>query len=121
MLEVTHELVGDGIFDLWQQIALHDTDAMLGRCDEAIREGRRATEILPFTKDSWTGPIWISYLAQIYAWCGDKDAALQQLKTAAELPTGITYGELKSSPDWDSLRGDPRFDQIVQSLAPKKN
>jgi hypothetical protein len=42
-----------------------------------------------------------------------------QLKAAAELPTGITYGELKSSPDWNSLRGDPRFDQIVASLAPK--
>jgi hypothetical protein len=43
------------------------------------------------------------------------------LETAAELPTGITYGELKSSPDWDSLRGDPRFKQSVASLAPKKN
>jgi tetratricopeptide (TPR) repeat protein len=95
------------------------TDAMLGRCDEAIREGKHATEILPFAKDSWTGPIWMTYLAQIYTWCGDKDAALQQLTTAAELPTGITYGELKSSPDWDSLRGDPRFEQIVAALAPK--
>jgi TolB-like protein/class 3 adenylate cyclase/Flp pilus assembly protein TadD len=103
----------------WTYLGL--TDAMLGRCDEAIREGKRATEILPFTKDSWTGPIWITNLAAIYTWCGDKDAALQQLKTAAELPTGITYGELKSSPDWDSLRSDPRFEQIVQSLAPKKN
>ena len=103
----------------WSYLGL--TDAMLGRCDEAIREGKRATEILPFTKDSWVGPIWITYLAQIYAWCGDRDAALQQLATVAELPTGITYGELKSSPDWDSLRGDLRFEQIVQSLAPKKN
>jgi TolB-like protein/class 3 adenylate cyclase/Tfp pilus assembly protein PilF len=101
----------------WSYIGL--TDAMLGRCDEAIREGKRATEILPFTKDSWTGSIWISNLAAIYTWCGDKDSALQQLKTAAELPTGITYGELKTSPDWDSLRGDPRFDQIVASLTPK--
>jgi TolB-like protein/Tfp pilus assembly protein PilF len=103
----------------WVYLGL--TDAMLGRCDEAVAEGKRATEILPFTKDSWTGPIWITHLATIYAWCGDKDAALQQLKTAAELPTGITYGELKSSPDWDSLRGDPRFDQIVASLAPKES
>ena len=62
---------------------------------------------------------WITYLAVIYAWCGEKEAALQQLKTSAELPTGITYGELKQSPDWDSLRGDPRFEQIVASLAPK--
>jgi TolB-like protein/class 3 adenylate cyclase/Tfp pilus assembly protein PilF len=101
----------------WSYLGL--TDAMLGHCDKAIKEGKRACEILPFTKDSWTGAIWISYLAQIYAWCGDKDAALQQLKTCTELPTGVTYGELKSSPDWDSLRGDPRFDQIVASLAPK--
>ena len=103
----------------WTYLGL--SDAMLGRCDEAIQEGKRATEILPFSKDSWTGPIFISNLAAIYAWCGDKDAALQQLKTCAELPTGITYGELKSSPDWDSLHGDPRFDQIVASLAQKKN
>jgi TolB-like protein/class 3 adenylate cyclase/Tfp pilus assembly protein PilF len=101
----------------WSYLGL--TDSILGRCDEAIREGKRAIEILPFTKDSWTGSIWVTYLAEIYARCGDKDAALQQLKTAAELPTGITYGELKSSPDWDSLRSDPRFEQIVASLAPK--
>jgi hypothetical protein len=63
----------------------------------------------------------MTYLADIYTWCGDKDAALQQLKTVAELPTGISYGELKSSPDWDSLRGDPRFEQIIQSVAPKEN
>jgi hypothetical protein len=33
--------------------------------------------------------------------------------------SGVTYGELKQSPDWDSLRGDPRFEQITTSLAPK--
>ena len=55
----------------------------------------------------------------IYTWCGDKDAALEQLETAAKLPTRLTYGELKRSSDWDALRGDPRFDQIVASLAPK--
>jgi TolB-like protein/class 3 adenylate cyclase/Tfp pilus assembly protein PilF len=102
----------------WSYLGL--TDAMLGRCDEAIQEGKRASEILPFTKDSWVGPIWITNLAAIYTWCGDKDAALQQLKTSAELPTGVSYGELKSSPDWDSLRGDPRFEQIITSLAPKE-
>ena len=92
---------------------------MLGRCGEAIQEGKRACEILPYTKDSWTGPTFITYLGVIYATCGDKEAALQKLKTSAELPIGVTYGELKQSPDRDSLRGDPRFEQIVASLAPK--
>jgi TolB-like protein/Tfp pilus assembly protein PilF/class 3 adenylate cyclase len=102
----------------WAYLGL--TDAMLGRCSEAIQEGKRACEILPYTKDSWTGPRFITYLGVIYATCGDKEAAVQQLKTSAELPIGVTYGELKQSPDWDSLRGDPRFEQIVASLAPKR-
>ena len=101
----------------WAYLGL--TDAMLGRSKEAIREGKRSCEILPYTKDSWIGPTFINYLAVIYAACGEREAALQQLKTSAELPTGVTYGELKQSPDWDSLRGDPRFEQIVASLAPK--
>ncbi|HZD07446.1 MAG TPA: tetratricopeptide repeat protein, partial [Candidatus Limnocylindrales bacterium] len=54
----------------WSYLGL--TDAMLGRCDEAIQEGKRACEILPFTKDSWVGPAWITYLAAIYTWCGNK-------------------------------------------------
>src|SRR5262249_9022787 len=102
----------------WAYLGL--TDAMLGRCSEAIQEGKRACEILPYTKDSWISSLFITYLAEIYAACGKKEAALQQLKISAELPTGVTYGELKQSPDWDSLHGDPRFEQIVASLAPKE-
>ena len=103
----------------WSYLGL--TNSMLGRCDEAIQEGKRACEILPFTKDSWVGPIWITNLASIYTRCGDKDAALEQLEKSVKLPTGITYGELKTSPDWDALRGDPRFEKLVTSLAPKTN
>jgi len=103
----------------WSYLGL--TDAMLGRCDEAIEEGKRACEILPYTKDSWTGSTFITYLAEIYVACGEKEAALQQLKISTELPTGVTYGELKQSPDWNRLRGDPRFEQIVASRAPKDN
>jgi TolB-like protein/Tfp pilus assembly protein PilF len=101
----------------WAYLGL--TDAMLGRCSEAIQEGKRACEILPYRKDSWVGPTFITYLALIYAACGEKEDALQQLKTSAELPVGVSYGELIQSPDWDSLRGDPRFEKIVASLAPK--
>jgi tetratricopeptide (TPR) repeat protein len=102
----------------WSYLGL--TDAMLGRREEAIQEGKRACEILPYTKDSWVGPIFENYLAIIYAACGEKDAALEQLERSAKRPVGITYGELKCNPDWDPLRGDPRFDKIVQSLAPKE-
>ena len=55
----------------------------------------------------------------IYTWVGEKDLALQQLSLYAGQASFVDYGELKLSPDWDPLRGDPRFEKIVASLAPK--
>jgi len=101
----------------WAYLGL--TDAMLGRRDDAIREGKRACELLPYSKDSWVGPQLMNNLAMIYAWVGDKESALKQLEISVNIPTGITYGGLKLNPDWDPLRGDPRFESIVASLAPK--
>ena len=95
-------------------------DAALGRKEEALREGRRAVELLPVEKDAVRGPVAIKYLAMIAAWTGDKDRALQQLATIAPPPSPVTYGRLKLFPFWDPLRGDSRFEQIVASLAPKQ-
>lgn len=94
-------------------------DAGLGRKDEAIREGKRACELLPISKDSWEGPIYVHNLALTYAWVGDNDHAIEQLSSQAKKAIGLSYGELKLDPMWDSLRGDSRFDQLTSSLAPK--
>ena len=94
-------------------------DAGLGRKEEAIREGRHAVELLPVEKDLPSGMDIIKYLAMIAAWVGDKDLACEQLASALSGPSGLTYGELKLMPLWDPLRGDPHFEKIVQSLAPK--
>ena len=97
-------------------------DAGLGRKEEALREGRRAIELLPVEKDSINGAHMIEYFAIIAAWVGEKDVACEQLAKAQQLPGygTITYGQLKLLPWWDPLRGDPRFEKIVESLAPKK-
>ena len=95
-------------------------DAVLGHKEDAIREGRRAVELLPVTKDSITGSFLLQFLALIYAWTGEKDQALEQLAVAARTPGYLSYGELRLHPYFDSLRGDPRFEAIVQSLAPKE-
>jgi TolB-like protein/class 3 adenylate cyclase len=94
-------------------------DAALGRKDEALREGRRAVELLPVKKDSINGQLMITYLAMIAEWVGDKDLACQQLAIAVRPPSTVSYGQLKLLPHWDPLRGDPRFEKIVASLAPK--
>jgi TolB-like protein/Tfp pilus assembly protein PilF len=96
-------------------------DAGLGRKEEALSEGRRAIELLPVEKDSINGAHMIEYFAIIAAWVGEKDLACEQLAKAEQI-TGygaITYGQLKLTPYWDPLRGDPRFEKIVASLAPK--
>jgi TolB-like protein/Tfp pilus assembly protein PilF len=94
-------------------------DAALGHKEEALREGRRAVELLPVDKDSINGVHMIEYLAMIAAWVGDKDLACEQLGIATRLPGGLSYGQLKLLRFWDPLRGDPRFEKIVASLAPK--
>jgi Flp pilus assembly protein TadD len=94
-------------------------DAALGRKEEALSEGRRAIELLPVEKDTMNGGRLVVYLAMIAAWLGDKDLACQQLSTAIRYPTSPSYGQLKLLPTWDPLRGDPCFEGIVASLAPK--
>ena len=95
-------------------------DAALGRKEEALREGRRAVELLPVEKDPINGMVMIKYLAMIAAWVGEKDLACEQLATAVRCPTSgmdLSYGELKLMPFWDPLRGEPCFEKIVNSLA----
>ncbi|PYK19702.1 MAG: hypothetical protein DME55_04300 [Verrucomicrobia bacterium] len=94
-------------------------DAALGRKEEALREGHRAVELLPVEKDSINGIAMVKYLAMIAAWVGDKDLACEQLAVAIRPPSRLTYGQLKLLPFWDSLRGEPCFEKIVASLAPK--
>jgi len=95
-------------------------DAGLGRKEEALREGRRAVELLPVRKDAINGPLMIAYLAMIAAWVGEKDLACEQLAIAVRSPSTLSYGQLKLLPFWDPLRKDPRFEKIVASLAPKE-
>jgi TolB-like protein/Tfp pilus assembly protein PilF len=95
-------------------------DAGLGRKEEAIREGRRAVELLPITKDSMDGSELMKYLGVIYAWCGEKDLAIEQIAATLQIPSTLSYGNLKLHPYWDALRGEPRFEKMLADLAPKR-
>jgi TolB-like protein/Tfp pilus assembly protein PilF len=93
-------------------------DAALGRKQEALSECRHAVELLPVEKDAFNGQLMIHWFAISAAWVGEKDLACEQLAAAVRYPGGPSYGQLKLMPWWDPLRGDPRFEQIVASLAP---
>ncbi len=102
--------------------ALGLIDAALGRKDLALDEGRRAIALTPVEKDVNSGSRVLQYFAITAAWAGEKELALQQLEAGLRAPAAslmLTYGALKLFPVWDPLRGDPRFEKIVQSQAPK--
>ena len=96
-------------------------DAALGRTDLALDEGRRAIALTPVEKDV-DNSLVLQYFAITAAWAGEKELALQQLEAGLRAPAAsniMSYGALKLFPFWDPLRGDPRFEKIVASLAPK--
>jgi len=97
-------------------------DAALGNKELALKEGRRAIALMPLEKDIINGSGVLQYFAITAAWAGEKELALQQLETGLRAPVAslvLSYGALKLLPFWDPLRGDPRFEKIVNSLAPK--
>jgi serine/threonine-protein kinase len=106
--------------DPWLLTALAATDVALGRKDEAIKEGRRAVEMVPISENAVQGP-WIARnLAGVYAWARQPDLAFEQLNILAKIPTdALTYGDLKTHPDWDPVRKDPRFEKLLAELAPR--
>ena len=105
---------GDKPKDASYLAGLAKLDAALGQKEEAIREALRAVELQPIAKDSLNGPAWVTVVALVYAWTGERDRALEQLEIVATIPgLGPTYGDLCFNPCWDSLRGDKRFDKIV--------
>jgi len=87
--------------------------AGLGEKDAAITEGKRAVALLPESQDALDGPKMTLMLAEIYAWTGENDAALELLERSLVTPAGVTISSLKLNPIWDPLRSDDRFQALV--------
>ncbi len=98
---------------------LGQVEAGLSRKEEALRAGRRAVELRPVSQDAMDGTEVLTSLALIYAWIGDNDAAIEQLKLLVNTPASLSYGRLKFDPGWDSVRGDPRFGGLLSQLQPR--
>jgi tetratricopeptide (TPR) repeat protein len=97
----------------------------MGRKDDAIREGQRAVELRPESKDAFDGAIMNCYLALIYARVGQKDLAIQLIERLLKTPGAVdsvdysmTINDLKYRWEWDPLRDDPRFQKLLARNAP---
>jgi tetratricopeptide (TPR) repeat protein len=99
--------------------------ALMGRKTGAIAEGRRAVELKPESKDAVDGSLLSGYLALIYARVGENDLAIplieRLLKTSGPVDSAnyaITVNDLKYRWEWDPIRDDPRFKQLVAETTP---
>ena len=88
--------------------------AVLGRRDDAVREGLRATELLPVVRNAYDGPPVLLDLARIYAMVGDLDLAIDQLQVLLSIPGDLSVPLLAIDPTWDPLRGSPRFQELLE-------
>ena len=95
-------------------------DANLGDKELAIEEATNALHLMPVSKDAYDGPLILQGLAQVYVWTGDHERAFTTLQSLLGMPCYISYGYLKADPAWEPLRKYPRFEQLLESIAPKK-
>ena len=120
----------DAAWSIFGRLALRDTAeanwhnglaraALLrGRPDDAVREARRAVEMLPPSLDHVDGPDHLALLARAHAVAGHADSALARLREVLSLPSRWKPGAVRLTPEFASLRNDPRFVKLLES-APK--
>jgi len=89
-------------------------EAGSGENEKAVQQARRAVELWPITKDALDGATVATIEAQVYAWVGKADEALDKLATLTTVPNALTYGALALDPGWDAVRGDPRFAELLE-------
>ena len=98
----------------------------MDRTSDALREGRRAVELKPISKDVIEGAVVQVFLALIYARTGQPDEAIPRIERLLTSPFAVDYcddsitlSDLRTRWEWDPLRKDPRFQKIIAGPEPK--
>jgi serine/threonine-protein kinase len=99
--------------------------ALMGRKNDAIAEGQRAVTLKPESKDAVDGSLVSGYLALIYARVGENDLAIPLIERLLKTPGpvdsadyAVTVNDLKYRWEWDPIRSDPRFKQMIAETTP---
>jgi serine/threonine-protein kinase len=94
--------------------ALGWTCALLGDKSAAVESGERAVELLPVSADAMAGHSYLVRLAKIYAWSDEPFAAVKTIEKALTMPGWLSVATLERDPDWDPIRADPRFRELLR-------
>jgi tetratricopeptide (TPR) repeat protein len=117
------EVVKKGVDEAPEEAGRHAQFAMilacLGEKDVALKEAKRATELLPESKDAFEGPAMTENLAQVHAILGDANPAIDILDGLLTRPSTVTVEMLKLNPVWDHIRSNPRFAELLTKHSAK--
>jgi TolB-like protein/Flp pilus assembly protein TadD len=123
---VIEKLVADGPQSGTRRAQLGFLYAFLGRKEDALREGKRAMELVPIKHDIIEGAVVEAFYALICARVGTTDEAINRIERLLITPfavdyddASITLSDLRTRWEWDPLRSDPRFQKILASPEPK--
>jgi len=88
--------------------------AGLNRDEEAIASAKKGLELMPPEVEAWRGTYRLRDLALVYAMTGRQDEALEILERLLSMPSDLSVWDLRLDPYWDDLRGDPRFEALLE-------
>ncbi|HEX8280161.1 MAG TPA: hypothetical protein VF551_02190, partial [Chthoniobacterales bacterium] len=92
--------------------------AGLGLREQSLARAERAAEWMPVSRDAYEGPLVRQALAQVCLRNGEKERTLDLLEELLRVPGYLSYGYLLHDPAWEAVRSEPRFQQLLASLAP---
>jgi serine/threonine protein kinase/tetratricopeptide (TPR) repeat protein len=105
--------------DAKRHMALADLYSQLRRKDDAIREAKRACELMPESKDALDGLELLTKMALIYLEVGREDLGLQLLEHSLSVPGGAHVGALRTSVSWEPFLNSPRLRQLLARYEPR--
>jgi len=112
--ESLEQASGDSPVDPAIHAALGWVYALTGEKEKAIEAGERAVALSPITADAMSGHTYLVMLAKIYAWTDEPYLAVKTIHTALTTPGQISVATLDLDPDWDPIRDDPRFQELLR-------
>jgi TolB-like protein len=101
----------------WVMSAVALAQALAGRSDEAARLARESVAV-EASRDAFDVVAQRLQLAQVYLILDRRDEALSELKELMKGPCGLGPEQLRITPFWSRLKGDPRFEEILKSAKP---
>jgi serine/threonine-protein kinase len=101
--------------------ALGVAEAIQGKAEDAVRDGERAVQLNPASRDALEAPRSEEGLILIHVLLGHRDEAVRLITEQAHHPVGsasimpLTRASIRLDPVFDGIRDDPRIQALLKN------